>query len=163
MLLPAISHLRAVAAALSGLVTLGAVTAAVAVAAQPRCPRTTLAAVESEVMCVACGTPLGLANAPQAERERAFIQQLIASCHSKAAIKAQLVKQYGDSVLATPARHGFAQLAYLVPLIALPAALIGVTLTLLRWRRRSVSASERAARSDRGYSEPLVEELTASE
>ena len=43
------------------------------------CPRTTLGDVEDEVMCPICGTPLGLAtDAPQADRERAYIERLIA-------------------------------------------------------------------------------------
>ena len=47
------------------------------------CPRTTLADVEDEVMCPVCGTPLGLASeAPQAQRERAYIERMIASCKS---------------------------------------------------------------------------------
>ena len=42
------------------------------------CPRTSLSAVEDEVMCVVCGTPLELATeAPQANRERALIQSLV--------------------------------------------------------------------------------------
>ena len=58
------TRLLAVAASLVVLVALAA--AAPAGAA----PRTTLPDVEDEVMCVVCGTPLNLAQAPQADRER---------------------------------------------------------------------------------------------
>ena len=40
------------------------------------CPETSLGDLEDEVMCPVCGTSLGLATeAPQAQRERAFIQR----------------------------------------------------------------------------------------
>ena len=67
------------------------------------CPKTTLGDVEDEVMCPVCGTPLGLATeAPQAQRERAYIQRLIDACRSKDEIKRALVAQFGDCVLALP-------------------------------------------------------------
>ncbi|MEJ7716928.1 MAG: hypothetical protein WKF31_02815 [Thermoleophilaceae bacterium] len=43
-------------------------------AAAAACPQTNLPDLEDEVMCTVCGTTLGLATeAPQAQRERAFI------------------------------------------------------------------------------------------
>jgi cytochrome c-type biogenesis protein CcmH len=55
-----------------------------AAAAAQDCPKTTLGDIEDEVMCPVCGTPLGLASeAPQAQDERAYIQQLIDQCKSK--------------------------------------------------------------------------------
>ena len=55
-------------------------------------------------MCPVCGTPLALATeAPQANRERAFIQRQVNACRSKDEIKRTLVAQFGDSVLALPA------------------------------------------------------------
>ena len=56
------------------------------------CPQTTLGDIEDEVMCSICKTPLGLAaEAPQAQRERAYIERLIADCRSKDQIKRALV------------------------------------------------------------------------
>jgi hypothetical protein len=63
--------------------------------------------VENEVMCPVCGTPLNLAEeAPQAERERAFIEREIDRCRSKAQIKRALVAEFGESVLALPGDEG---------------------------------------------------------
>ena len=71
------------------------------------CPQTTLGDIEDEVMCSICGTPLGLASeAPQAQRERAYIERLIADCRSKDEIKRALVAQFGESVLALPGDAG---------------------------------------------------------
>src|SRR6478672_1105476 len=85
--------------------------AALAVAAT--CPKTTLADIEDEVMCPVCGVPLGLATeAPQANRERAFIQREAEACKSKQQIKNELVAQFGDRVLALPPDKGFNVAAY---------------------------------------------------
>jgi len=99
------------------------------------CPKTTLSAVEAEVMCPVCGTPLGLATeAPQANRERALIQRLIDRCQSKEEIKQVLVAEYGEDVLALPEAEGFNLSAYLVPALALVLALLGVGFAVRRWR-----------------------------
>ena len=67
------------------------------------CPKTSLADLEDEVMCLQCGVPLNVAeDAPSAKRERAFIQQLVDQCQSKQQIKDQLVAQFGDRILAEP-------------------------------------------------------------
>ena len=107
------------------------------VAAQ--CPRTSLGDIEDEVMCPVCGTPLGLAtDAPQAIRERAYIERLIADCRSKDEIKAALAAQFGDSVLALP---GDAEdddlgdvLVYLVPALGIALAAAGIAFAVARWR-----------------------------
>ena len=111
---------------------------AVPAAASAACPRTSLPDVEDEVMCLECKEPLEVStDAPQAQRERALITSLIAQCKSKAEIKAALVRQYGDRVLALPPRKGFDLTAYLVPALALLAALSVIGAAALRWRRRS--------------------------
>ena len=82
-------------------------------------PRTTLPDVEDEVMCVECGTALGLSNAPVAERQRAFIRREIARGRTKDQIKAALVERFGPAVLAMPEDRGFGRAAYVVPALAL--------------------------------------------
>ena len=105
-------------AALAALLALAAPAAASAAA----CPKTTLGDVEDEVMCLVCGTPLGLATeAPQANRERALIQEMVDDCRSKQQIKDRLVAEYGDRVLALPGDKGFDLAAYLVPALRDPA------------------------------------------
>lgn len=100
------------------------------------CPKTTLSAVEAEVMCPVCGTPLGLATeAPQANRQRALIERLVDRCKSKQEIKDVLVAEYGESVLALPEPKGFNAAAYAVPALAVLLAALGVALAVRRWRR----------------------------
>jgi cytochrome c-type biogenesis protein CcmH len=100
-------------------------------------PRPTLPVIERQVMCVTCKIPLNVAQSPQADRERAFIQGLIDDGRSEAQIKDALVGQYGRSALALPSDHGFDIAAYLVPLLAF-LALVGALIVLLpKWRRHA--------------------------
>jgi cytochrome c-type biogenesis protein CcmH len=105
-------------------------------------PKTTLSDVEDEVMCPVCGTPLALAeNAPQAERERVFIQRMIDQGKSKEEIKDALVAEFGSEVLALPDDEGFDLAAYLVPALAILGALAAIALAATRWRRSKPSAA----------------------
>jgi cytochrome c-type biogenesis protein CcmH len=108
-----------------------------ALAAQPRASFNDL---EDEVMCDVCGVPLNIAESPRAEQQRQEIKAMIAKGMTKKQIKAQLVAQYGPSILATPEDHGFQLAAYLVPIAAVLAALAALAIALPRWRRRRVAA-----------------------
>jgi cytochrome c-type biogenesis protein CcmH len=127
------------AAALAVLVATLAMPAA-ALAAD--CPKTTLGDIEDEVMCSICGTPLGLASeAPQAQRERAYIERLIADCRSKDQIKRALVAQFGESVLALPGDAGDDNgiedvLVYVIPAVGIVLAAGAIAFALTRWRRQ---------------------------
>jgi cytochrome c-type biogenesis protein CcmH len=100
-------------------------------------PLTTLPIIERQVMCVTCKIPLNVAQSPQADRERAFIQGLIDRGKSEAQIKRALVDQYGPTALALPSEHGFSLAAYLVPLAAVLALLTALAVLLPRWRRHA--------------------------
>jgi cytochrome c-type biogenesis protein CcmH/NrfF len=101
------------------------------------CPKATLGDIEDEVMCPRCGRPLNTVDRePQAQRERAFIQDMIDQCKSKEEIKTALVAQFGPDVLALPEDGGFNASAYIVPVAAPLAALALIVLTATRWRRR---------------------------
>lgn len=135
------------------------VLAAVAMAApaQAEAPRASLPVIERRVMCVTCKIPLMVAQSPQAERERVFIRGLIAEGDDETQVERALVAQYGPSVLALPAAHGFDLTAYLVPLAALLGLLALFALLLPRWRRQ---ARARAAATSAGAGSPP---LTAAE
>jgi cytochrome c-type biogenesis protein CcmH len=113
-------------------------------------PRTSLADVEDEVMCVQCGTPLSLSTAPVAEREREFIRREIARGKTKQEIKDGLVDRFGPAVLAVPEEEGFGLAAYLVPVLAGLLALVAVVVIARRWRRpaRGSDAPEAIAPGD---------------
>lgn len=100
-------------------------------------PRTSLPVIERQVMCVTCKIPLNVAQSPQADRERVFIQGLIDQGESEGEIKHALVGQYGPAVLGLPSAHGFDLTAYLVPLAVVLALLALLVMLLPRWRRRA--------------------------
>lgn len=100
-------------------------------------PRTTLPAIERQVMCVTCKIPLNVAESSQANRERVFIRGLISEGKTEAQVKDALVSQYGPAVLALPSAEGFDLAAYLVP-AAVVLALIALLVVLLpSWRRHA--------------------------
>jgi cytochrome c-type biogenesis protein CcmH len=97
------------------------------------CPKTSSSDVADEVMCLQCGVPLNVAeDAPSAKRERAFIQGLVDQCRSKEQIKAALVAQFGDKVLADPKEKA----TWLVPAIGFGAAVAALAVAAWRFRRR---------------------------
>jgi cytochrome c-type biogenesis protein CcmH/NrfF len=120
---------------LVALASLLALAAPLASAAEP--PQTTLPAMEQQVMCVVCRTPLSVANGPQADAERRQIRELIAEGKSEQQIKDVLVEQYGERVLALPNDDGFNLAVYLVPIAAVALALVLLALALPRWRRHA--------------------------
>jgi cytochrome c-type biogenesis protein CcmH len=107
-------------------------------------PRTTLHAMEEQVMCVVCKTPLAVANGPQADAERQEILALIAQGRTASQIKAALVREYGDRVLALPKEQGFNLAVYLVPIACVALALALLAVALPRWRRRSAPSAAAA-------------------
>jgi cytochrome c-type biogenesis protein CcmH len=98
------------------------------------CPKTSLPAIQEDVMCLICGVPLVNAGGPQAEDERNFIRGLVDKCKSKDEIIAALVDEYGQGVLATPKKSGFDLSAYLVPIIVGAIAVVALGIGALRWR-----------------------------
>ena len=102
--------------------------------------RPTAAELESELVCPVCETTLDTSNAPVALRMKAYIRERIAAGDTKSEIKAKLVDQFGESVLAAPPKSGFNLLAWVLPLagIVLAAAVVGAL--AYRWSRGRRSA-----------------------
>jgi cytochrome c-type biogenesis protein CcmH len=105
--------------------------AAPAAAAKPP----TLADLEDEVMCVECGTPLEVSQSPVANQERTFINEQIAAGKDKAQIKAALVDEYGEQVLAEPGSGGFDATLWVVPVLLVALGGAGILVAVRRWRR----------------------------
>jgi cytochrome c-type biogenesis protein CcmH/NrfF len=110
-------------------------------------PRASLLAIERQAMCVTCKVALDESDAPQANREREYIQGLINRGEDEAEIKRSLVGQYGPTVLGLPSAHGFDLTAYLVPLLVVLGLIATVLLLVPGWRRRgrAQTAATRAA------------------
>lgn len=118
--------------------------------------------LEKQVMCPVCGTLLQLAESPQAQRERVFINRLIDEGKTEAEIKDALVAEYGDEVLALPPDSGFSLSAYLVPIVALLVAAAALAIGVLRWRRAGgESGDDKSGPRPTGPSERDSERLDA--
>jgi cytochrome c-type biogenesis protein CcmH len=107
-------------------------------------PRASLTDIENDVMCVACHEPLAVAQSPQADAERGFIEGLIAQGQTKAQIEQALVGQYGPAVLGRPPAHGFNLTVYILPPALVAVGLATLAFTLPRWRRRARATSSTA-------------------
>jgi cytochrome c-type biogenesis protein CcmH/NrfF len=105
-------------------------------------PQTSVTDVEDEVMCVACGVPLAIAESPQATQERGYIRQLVAEGKSKQEVKDALVAEYGDRVLALPKDDGFGLAAYLVPIVIALIALGAGLFFVPKWRKKRGGADD---------------------
>ena len=140
------------------LLVVAALLALAAPAALAAAPRTTLGDVEDEVMCPVCGTPLNVSESPQANRERAYIRQLVAQGKTKAQIKQALVTQFGPNVLALPeSDKGVNWAVYVVPAALVLAALVALAVFVPRWRRRRPSDAEPPPAELSGEDEQRVE------
>src|SRR5712692_10779163 len=96
---------------LGGLVAVIALALAATTSALGSEQHPTLLELEGEIMCPTCHTTLDQSNSLEARRIEAFIAQRIRVGDSKSEIKAKLVAQFGESILAAPPRHGFDLLA----------------------------------------------------
>ena len=94
-------------------------------------------------MCPVCGTLLGLAESPQATREKAFVEKLAKEGKDKNEIKEALVNQYGDAVLALPKSSGFTLSAYVVPIVGFIVAVILLAFAVWKWRKVAGKGEDR--------------------
>ncbi len=95
------------------------------------------AALEGQLVCPTCKETLDESDSPVARRMKAYIQNRIAAGASAEQIKAELVDQFGEGVLATPPTKGFGLLAWVLPVGG--AALVAIVLGFVAWtwsRRR---------------------------
>ena len=95
----------------------------------------TLNELEGEVMCPICHTTLDQSDSAAAQRIKAYISRRIQAGDSKSEIKRQLVADFGPAILAQPSTHGFALLAWLLPIVGVLVAAAAVGYAAWRWSR----------------------------
>jgi cytochrome c-type biogenesis protein CcmH len=121
----------------------------------------TLAELEGQVMCPVCHTTLDQSDSPVANQIKAFISRRIAAGDTRSEIKQRLVANFGPAILASPPRHGFDLLAWLLPILGVVAG--AAVLGLLAWgwsrsREPTVVAAAPSAPGTNGHG-PLDPEL----
>jgi cytochrome c-type biogenesis protein CcmH/NrfF len=98
-------------------------------------PKTSLTALEGEVMCPTCHTTLDQSDSLAARRIEHRIQVLVDRCETKDEIKADLVRNFGAGILAAPPHKGFDLLAWWLPLGGIIAGALLVAFGVWRWSR----------------------------
>ena len=116
--------------------------ALLALAAPASAQRASLPDIEDEVMCVECGTVLSVSSSPVAQQERDFIRREIAAGKDKEQIKAALVAEYGEDVLAEPERSGFNLALWVVPIVLVLLAAGAIGVAIRRWRGKGPAEEE---------------------
>ena len=102
------------------------------------CPETSLGDLEDEVMCPVCGTSLGLATeAPQAQRERAFIQRLIDRVQVEGRDQGRARRRVRRRGARLPDDDGFEIAAYLIPAAILLGAAAAIAVGVQPLARRA--------------------------
>ena len=109
----------------------------------------TLPELERELICPTCHESLAASTSPIADRMRTFVRARIAAGDTKSEIKAKLVDQFGESVLAAPPKSGFNLLAWVLPLAGIVLAGVVVGVLAYRWSR-SRNGEEAAGPSANG-------------
>ena len=87
----------------------------------------TLNELEGQVMCPTCHVTLDMSDSPIAQRMKTYIKRWIAQGDTKSQIERKLVANFGEGVLASPPRHGFGLVAWVLPIagILLGAGALG--------------------------------------
>jgi cytochrome c-type biogenesis protein CcmH len=95
----------------------------------------TLAELEGEIICPTCHVTLDQSDSPIAQRMKRFISARIAAGDTKSQIKAKLVAQFGEAVLAAPPRSGFNLLAWWLPIAGVLGGAVALGALAWRWSR----------------------------
>jgi len=121
----------------------------------PSTPEERAQHIAESLMCPTCrGQSVADSDSSASRGIRNYIDQRIEEGATDAQIRAELAHSYGDDILLTPGRSGLASLVWLLPVLALVGAVVGVALAFRRWRRLKPS---RASEADRA----LVDEALA--
>jgi cytochrome c-type biogenesis protein CcmH len=119
---------------------LAALAAALAVLAAPAAAqaadRPSAAELEAQLVCVTCKTTLDESDSPIARRMKAYIRRRLAQGATGSQIKAELVDQFGEEVLASPPTHGFDVLAWVLPIGGICVAAVALGGLAWAWSRR---------------------------
>ena len=118
----------------------------------------TLNELENEVMCPVCGTTLAQSDSPAAHQIETDIRARIAKGWTRSQIKNSLVADYGEEILASPPKHGFNLLAWLLPLVGIVTAGAALGVAAWRWTRGRAEPETLTMQSMNGHG-PIDPEL----
>ncbi len=102
-------------------------------------------AIETKLVCPVCHETLDQSTAPIAQEMKAHIRERIAQGWTEKQILDEMVAQFGQGVLSTPAKHGFDLLAWVLPLGGVAAGMAAIGFGARRWARVSAAGGAGAA------------------
>jgi cytochrome c-type biogenesis protein CcmH len=103
-------------------------------------PAQRAAALDAALRCPSCqDVSVADSSAPTAVAIRRIVATRVAAGQSDAAVEAFLVSRYGPDILLRPPASGGVGAVWLVPIVAVPAALVALGVFL--WRRRRIAAA----------------------
>jgi len=119
------------------LLLLSALALAFAAPALAIAPRTSVAAVEEDLVCPACHEPLDESSSPVAEQMKAYIRLHVAMGWTKSRIENTLEAQpgMGPAILGVPSKHGFDLLIWVLPLGGIAVGAVALAGGALVWSR----------------------------
>lgn len=120
--------------------------------------------IAAELRCPVCQN-LSVADSPSplAQEMRAVIREQLQQGKTREQIVAYFESKYGEWALLAPKPTGFNLLAYVVPLLAGGAGVLGVLLGIRRWVRRRQDQAEAAPEVSAADRERLRQALEADE
>jgi cytochrome c-type biogenesis protein CcmH len=120
--------------------TLAAVLALVASLAFPAaaeaCNGWSEPSMETQLMCPTCHQVLAYSQSSIADNIRNHLHSWCGQGWTSGRVKNRLIAQFGTEILASPPKHGFDLLAWVVPAAVLAAGVALATVLTLRWRGR---------------------------
>lgn len=102
-----------------------------------------LFALAGQLKCLQCvGETVANSQAPIAIEVRADLQRQMRAGKTDDEILQYFVDRYGEHILLRPSGSGLTGVVWVVPVVAVAAALVGLAFAFLRWRNRRVDPGE---------------------
>ena len=92
--------------------------------------------METQLMCPTCHQVLAYSQSSIATHIRTFLLHKCSAGWTSSRVKNTLVAQFGPEILASPPKHGFDLLAWLIPAAALLGGIGVASVLAVRWRGR---------------------------
>ena len=97
--------------------------------------RPTAADIETKLVCPVCHETLDQSTSPAAEDMKRQIRKRLAQGWTEKQILDEMVANYGEGVLSTPARHGFDLFAWVLPIGGALAGMAALGVGARYWSR----------------------------
>jgi cytochrome c-type biogenesis protein CcmH len=115
-------------------------------------------AIDRMLMCPVCpGETIDQSQVELARQMRQRVREMLAQGAARQEVLDFFVARYGVEVLAAPPKTGFNLVAWLLPALAVPAALAAGLLALRAMRRRPSAAEDSTPSRDAGLDPYLAE------